>query len=231
MEKKEAMKILKDFYNKSALFSVRTALDTIIPELKESEDERTRKEILNVFKQLYEDTTICGRNYDYTKWIAWLEKQGEQKPAWSEEDEDAIGMAIIALEDMYDEDSPDITYGGHNLPFNKAAERLKLLKDRVVPQPKQEWSEEDEEYINDLIGVFDGQQYQAHSDEEVVNWLKSIRLQCNKEWGKRDEEMLKSIIATCELACEDRDSSPARHLLKMQTNWLKSLKQRIGGKV
>jgi len=199
------------------------------------------------------------------------------KSFWSEEDEDAIGMAIIALEDMYDEDAPNTTYGGYNLPFNKAAERLKSIKDRVQPKPmqewkqenieeltefenammhiggsffgenagldpndtdtikeqaelllelapKQEWSEEDEEYINDLIGVFDGQQHQAHSDEEVVNWLKSIRLQCNKEWGKRDEEMLKSIIATCELACEDRDSSPARHLLKMQTNWLKSLR-------
>ena len=40
MEKKEAMKILKDFHDKSALFSVRTALDTIIPELAESEDKR-----------------------------------------------------------------------------------------------------------------------------------------------------------------------------------------------
>lgn len=49
----------------------------IFPELIEDEDERTRKEILNVFKQLDEGTTICGRNYDYAKWIAWLEKQKE----------------------------------------------------------------------------------------------------------------------------------------------------------
>lgn len=54
-------------------------VEYILPELAESEDERTRKEILNVFKQLDEGTTICGRNYDYAKWIAWLEKQGEQK--------------------------------------------------------------------------------------------------------------------------------------------------------
>ena len=45
---------------------------------KESEDERIRKEILNVFNQLDEGTTICGRNYDYAKWIAWLEKQGNK---------------------------------------------------------------------------------------------------------------------------------------------------------
>ena len=54
------------------------ALTTLIPELKESEDEMIRKEILNVFKELDEGTTICGRNYDYTKWIAWLERQGKQ---------------------------------------------------------------------------------------------------------------------------------------------------------
>ena len=92
---------------------------------------------------------------------------------------------------------------------------------------KPAWSEEDEEYINDLIGVFDGQQYQAHSDEEIVKWLKSIRLPYNKEWDENDEEMLRSIIATCELAEQDRDSSPARHLLEMQLDWLKSLRPKV----
>lgn len=53
------------------------------------------------------------------------------KTEWTEEDEEAIGMAIIALEDMYDEDKPNTTYGGYILPFNKAAERLKSLKQRI----------------------------------------------------------------------------------------------------
>ena len=41
--------------------------------------------------------------------------------------------------------------------------------------------------------------------------------------------MLKSVIAICKLAEQDRDSSPARHLYEMQDNWLKSLKERIKG--
>lgn len=57
------------------------------------------------------------------------------KTEWSEEDEDAIGMAIIALEDMYDEDEPNTTYGGYNLPFNKAAERLKSIRNRITLKP------------------------------------------------------------------------------------------------
>lgn len=43
MDKEEAMKILKDFHDKSALFSVRTALETLHPEFAEPEDERIRR--------------------------------------------------------------------------------------------------------------------------------------------------------------------------------------------
>ena len=42
MEKETAMKILKELHGKS-LFAERTALETIIPELKESEDEKVKK--------------------------------------------------------------------------------------------------------------------------------------------------------------------------------------------
>lgn len=43
------------------------------PELAESEDERIRKEIIAFLEGFY-----ANKNKD--KWIAWLEKQGEQKP-------------------------------------------------------------------------------------------------------------------------------------------------------
>ena len=59
--------------------------------------------------------------------------------------------------------------------------------------------------------------------------LKKIE-QKSAEWSEEDEEMLRSIIATCELAEADRDSSPARHLLEMQLNWLKSIKDRCDWK-
>lgn len=82
MEKKEAMKILKDFHDKSALFSVRTALHTIIPELKVSEDEEVRKIILDQMKCWNEDAIKKNCEIDIeasSKCIAWLEKQGEKK--------------------------------------------------------------------------------------------------------------------------------------------------------
>ena len=77
MNKEEAMKILKDFHDKSALFSVRTALDIVIPELKESEDEKMRKQLIAIFKGQIPYTS----EEDAKRYIAWLEKQSDE-PNW-----------------------------------------------------------------------------------------------------------------------------------------------------
>ena len=51
-------------------------ISDIFPELKESEDEGIRKEILEFFCQ-FENGKLRG--VDISSWIAWLEKQGEKK--------------------------------------------------------------------------------------------------------------------------------------------------------
>jgi len=53
-------------------------MDYIFPELKESEDERIRKEIINYFKCQSRDEP--SREHIHNKWIAWLEKQQEPEP-------------------------------------------------------------------------------------------------------------------------------------------------------
>ena len=57
-------------------------MEDMFPELKESEDERIRKVLINMFKGY--DIQKVG---DFTdkEIIAWLEKQGEQKPSISDE--------------------------------------------------------------------------------------------------------------------------------------------------
>ena len=62
--------------------------DVIFPELKESEDERIRKEPINKINALWEDDKAF---WPYTleeknKYIAWLEKQAP-KPKWNEDDD------------------------------------------------------------------------------------------------------------------------------------------------
>ena len=58
------------------------------PELKENEDEKIRRQIINFLKEFECDHY---RNLDFSSWLAWLEKQGESKIVWhnlSEEEPD-----------------------------------------------------------------------------------------------------------------------------------------------
>ena len=69
-------------------------LENIFPELKESEDEKTKREIMEYITH-YKDSLDDD---EYRTWIVWLEKQGEQKYAWSKEDEVGLGDALWAIE-------------------------------------------------------------------------------------------------------------------------------------
>ena len=67
----------------------------IFPELKESEGEKVRKQIISFLKEFEHDHY---RSLDFSSWIAWLEKQDEQKYSWSEEDEKKRTLLIRILE-------------------------------------------------------------------------------------------------------------------------------------
>ena len=79
MDRKEAIEVIKKNYPHVGISGseFESALRELVPELKESEDERIRKEIIDWMKG--------GTTYDWQenkeKWIAYLEKQKEQKPA------------------------------------------------------------------------------------------------------------------------------------------------------
>ena len=77
MERNEAIEVIKRNYphvtESGSQFE--TALRLLIPELKESEDERIRKEI----KQFIRSRGMSLAQSKVDSWIAWLEKQGEKK--------------------------------------------------------------------------------------------------------------------------------------------------------
>ena len=47
------------------------------------------------------------------------------------------------------------------------------LKDRVLPQPKQEWSEEDEDILNTIINHFEID-LECTENDDIIRWLKSL---------------------------------------------------------
>ena len=81
MNYKEKLEEAKRLYE-SANVDQKHVIETLFPELKESEDERVRKELIAFLKENYE-TGRADETWDLNgieRWIAWIEKQGKQKP-------------------------------------------------------------------------------------------------------------------------------------------------------
>lgn len=89
----------------------REELEYVFPELAESEDERIRKELIEYIKDQqssFISAPDCRDKYEeeennkYNSWIAWLEKQGEQKPAeWHREDEQNLNACLGYIPDEF----------------------------------------------------------------------------------------------------------------------------------
>jgi hypothetical protein len=109
-------------------------IDDIVPELIEIEDERIRKnciDFLELQKQHHAAT------FEIEECIAWLEKQGEQKPAWSEEDE---RIRIETIELLETANHPNVLHrNGKPLDFTENINWLKSLR------PQNTWKPSDEQ--------------------------------------------------------------------------------------
>ena len=172
MTQEEAIKILSDVHDK-ALFSVRNALETLIPELAENEDERIRKAIICGMNALKGQKMETFAGIPINDCLAWLKKQKEQKPAeWSEEDEEALDMCLDAIPTRWK------TKSGILL--------TKWLKDNIHPHPKQEWSEEDKKMLDAIIDMVSNSLYEPLCPREgMLAWLKSLPQRFSlSSWGE-----------------------------------------------
>ena len=83
MSQEDKLKEAKRLYE-TANADQRYVLERLFPELKESEDEKIRKDLITFLDEIWH----LGKNANFDKWdksdcsnwLAWLEKQGEQKP-------------------------------------------------------------------------------------------------------------------------------------------------------
>ena len=116
-------------------------------------------------------------------------KKVEQKPTWSEEDNKTfLELDTIIYQNTSSED------------YDRLYNWLKSIK----PQQKQEWSEEDENLLNRLIGVLDGtnkEDYHEAWEEKFLPWLKSLKDRVlprpKQEWSKEDERIRKELLEHC----------------------------------
>lgn len=212
----------------------------IFPELTESEDEKIRKALIKLVKKAGEGYENVTEGVSIQKTISWLkeqgnpidinpsefdlhlnkllkqfetlpkeelasslsfylnvvqnneayksdENQGEQKPVeWSEEDEEYLEY-VIGMVEWYiiARDEPK---------RRKVKEWLKSLKERVQPQPRQEWSEEDNHLFQIIIDILDKEEHKGHlSHTDLIACVKKLKsLRPQSQW-KPSTEQIKGI--------------------------------------
>lgn len=138
----------------------------------------------------------------------WLKKHiniVEQKPAeWSEEDERIWKSALWHIKNSCGNGGKN---SGEFEVYQWFENRLKSIR----PQPKQEWSEEDERKINRIYEILghtaDDKGFLTSKriigDKEAIelqDFLKSLRPQQKREWSEEDEDKVDDICKLIEHA-------------------------------
>ena len=249
MEQKfeEALKRAREIYNApTATIVVRTWLEQIFPELKESEDERIRKEIIESIKN---NMSVVHKK----QCLAYLEKQKEQKPLSTEETElnsiaflEQLGYTCIppGAEQKPVEihiDNPNIQKFDPDVKVttsDSSADGKELLyvsnksydigfRDGVASVKPAEWSEDDEEHINSIFSDFKQGVIPDEEDQEwLKNRLKSLRPKPKQEWSEEDTMHLTNAILSAEKEWGE-DSATVAFLksLRPQPHWKPSEEQ------
>ena len=177
---------------------------------------------------------LSGEEVNVAQWTKehsseLLEAARKEHVEWSEEDEKMsrfIGNAITA-------DDASIYLKSKGIQVIDVHVWLNELKERVLPQPKQEWSEVDELKRSTLIQVVKKQQgsaiFEGLLPEELIDWLESLKDRVQpkpqQKWSEEDEETLDYIIDYIEKQkSKDIIHTKRTEVLEGMVVWLKSLK-------
>jgi YesN/AraC family two-component response regulator len=183
---KSALDCLADDYicNHLTKDDIRGMYAKLFPELKESEDEdeRIRKRLIHLVNKSHEQGGYALHKDEAEEYIAWLEKQGEQK---SNTDFSDLRTWKYIVDAVWTEKEGIGQY--LDSPFTEeVAKKLQKRFGNIIQN--YEWSEEDENRINRLIAYFeDKESFTAEDDIVYANWLKSLRPQ--SQWKPTEEQM------------------------------------------
>ena len=166
------------------------------PELKESEDERIRKSLIDMLK----NDEKC-----YLKEIAWLEKQGEPKEINPSEFDSQLNRLLGQFKSLPKEELASSLSFYLNVVQNDGTYK----KEKQGEQKPADWSEEDEklfklslENLTELKDRF-GEDYGRVGD--CINWLKYLK---DRYTWKPSDEQIESIRLARTFVTDDFDEHP-----------------------
>ena len=227
MTREEAIGRIKARFDKWALDDEDTkAIQTLIPELRESEseDERVRKALIDLVCTVgeYYLPKLEARN----KMLDYLEKQKEQKPCWNPTEED---VALF---------NKAITTNASLSPQERAKLdiiRMKFKHRPVIEQKEQKPVDYDHEMWKNCEANFEG------GKKEVIDHPEKYGLQKPAEWSEEDEKklervddllwMLDDYISNDCSICEERTARLRDEIHNELFPWLEFLRPQYHGDV
>lgn len=216
----EAIEIAKGYYTSDCHTNLRIAMENLFSELKESEGERIRKELIEFVK---------SRGGFKQEYIAWLEKQGKEIIPLKE-----IILNVWELGNVW----KGLTKG--SISTEHGTQLDYILKhwtegdnyDKIISsKQKSAWSEEDDRKIDELIALCKGRKNLCSPTvpaykrmDELKEWLKSLkdRVQPKQRWDEEDNKIIEEIINDIECARAINYHAP-KECYEFRENWLKSL--------
>ena len=226
----DVLEMARIWYNTAGITNLdKEMLERLFPQLRESEDERIRKEIIE-----FVDTTTLSTDERHHRWIAYLEKQKEQKPnieliqrSWymAGYNDRKFGNEpkwIIKtgkggpkhelnpkyVQPLADEQKPAEDKYQQGLEATDRWQEGYEAGFNAASKPA-EWSEEDERIRKAILGFLNpdkgGTKYSSNAElVEWSNWLKSLRpdsyKNCNSRW-KPSEEQMEALMLAIEGKC------------------------------
>ena len=101
MTQEEKAKAYDEAYKRATIRFGSNVADELFPELKESEDEKVRKALIEMVHDTTGDSLWIDYNVHKSEAIDWLEKQGKQKPTNKVEPKFKVGDWIVSNEKLY----------------------------------------------------------------------------------------------------------------------------------
>ena len=195
MERKKAIEVIKKNWPDSSFTMLREALETVIPELKESGYDRIRKALINGFNKL-DKSAVWYNGITNGQILAWLEKLCEQKPVnkpkfkvgdlikYTNHNKQPIYKVNHIDKECYICTSDDTSLGDKSV-MHFAFDNPYL---RLVEQKPAEWSEEDEDILNYIINHF---KFDIEcTEDDIIRFLKSLKIKVvpQKQWKPSEEQ-------------------------------------------
>ena len=176
----DALEGIRELYNSDCdmirVKRLRRQLEHIFPELKESKDEKIKREIVAYINELAD----LKNEKIPTKWLNWLEKQGQKETTWNKEDEENMNNILYVFNQL-----KDTSFYKEDNTAEKIINWLKSLKDRLCSN---------NEYDKDMLGAIEYcKKNNRPLEKEHIAWLEKQSKQDPVEWSEEDEKIKESI--------------------------------------